>query len=648
MAGAAREAGLGWAAVSTTLVEANAALATHALAPQPNINKPAQEKPRPYCGGQEPLFFTALAFSCGIVAATFLWRSPWIWLGAFCLAASAAAVSLRRSPQLAAILTFVALVPLGGFYLQARDAAQPAVGANLQPFATGQDEVEVTAHVMREGIVRDSPYGGNQESVDVESEQLRLGDRVMVEPLGIRLTVYSKKAEEEEARTTGAESPLPVYRYGQHLYFPAKLRLPHNYRDPGAMDIAGYLTSQGIRLTGSAHGAEVEVLPGFMGSRLGYWRGRARRSVLDHIARLWPGERGALMQAALIGGRGFFGREIKTDFQRTGTYHILVVSGINVGILAFALFWLLRRLPMGEAWATVLTILLSWGYAFVADLGSPIVRATITLNIYLLTRLLFRDRAGLNALGIAALGTLVVNPRTLFEASFQLTFLSVIAVAGIAMPILRRTIYPMQTALRNVDSPEYDFSPPTRAAQFRVEARLVRAALQDVIGRRCANFVVVRVTGFVLAAAQLLFVSTVIQIALALPMAWYFHRATTMALPANALVIPIASVLLPSAVLAVALSYVSHWLAYVPAAIAGYALDALTGTIRLIGHIRIADVRVPTPTLAVSVAAALAFGLALLLARRRVLAGIGIAALFLAAIWIVIHPPAPRWRPGST
>ena len=150
------------------------------------------------------------------------------------------------------------------------------------------------------------------------------------------------------------------------------------------------------------------------------------------------------MQAMLIGGRAFFGRELKTNFQRTGTYHILVVSGINVGILAFAFFWALRRLPMGETAATVLTILFSWGYAFLADLGPPIVRATITLSVYLLTRLLFRDRAGLNALGIAALGILVAAPRTLFEASFQLTFLSVIAVAGIAVPILQRTLYPLQ------------------------------------------------------------------------------------------------------------------------------------------------------------------------------------------------------------
>jgi competence protein ComEC len=283
---------------------------------------------------------------------------------------------------------------------------------------------------------------------------------------------------------------------------------------------------------------------------------------------------------------------------------------------------------MGETWATITTILLSWGYAFLADLGSPIVRATITLNIYLLTRLLYRDRAALNGLGIAALGILLVNPRTLFEASFQLTFLSVIAVAGIAVPVLQRTLYPLRSAVRNLDSPAFDFSLPTRAAQFRSDLRLVRTQLGNLVGTRVGNLLVVRGTGLVVGAAELLFISTLIQVALALPMAWYFHRATTMALPANALVIPIAEVLLPAAVVSVALSYASTWLAYVPALVSAYALDALTGTIRIIGHMRISDVRVPTPALGVYCAAAAAFGLALLLARRRMLwAAIGLAGL---------------------
>ena len=609
-------------------------------------DRPRSIPPLSYCGGQEPLFLVALAFCAGILLANDLWRWPGVWLLGFLLPMGGAGYTLQRSPRLAFFLALIAFCPLGAFYLQAHDAAQPTIADDLQFLATGRDKVEITAHVLREGLIRDSPYGGKQESVDIESDELRLDDRVLRESIGIRLTIYSKKIEEERAAAGGNESPLPAYNYGQRLHLAAKLRMPRNYRDPGAMDVAGYFASQGIRLTGSAHALDVEALPGFTGTRIGRWRDAARRSLLARIAQLWPGERGALMQAALIAARASFGRDIKSDFQRTGTYHILVVSGINVGILAFALLWALRRIGLSETWATVLTIVLSWSYAFVADLGSPIVRATIMLNIYLLSRLLFRDRAGLNSLGIAALGILLVNPRSLFEASFQLTFLSVVAVAGIAAPILRRTVYPLQTGLRHLDAPEYDYSHPTLAAEFRIAVRLIHQYLRKVIGRRGADFLIVGVTTLVLAGAQLLFVSLVIQLALALPMAWYFHRAITMSLPANALVLPIAGLLLPGAVLAVGLSYVSPWLAFLPATVAGYALDALTGTVRIVGGFRISDVRVPTPTLYVSLAAASAFCLALLLARRRIAATFGIAALLATAVWIALYPPAPRWRPG--
>jgi competence protein ComEC len=539
----------------------------------------------------------------------------------------------------------LALAPLGAFYLQVFDAAQ-TTPPNLEGFSNGEGTAVVTAHIVREGIVRDSPYGAKQESVDVEAEELIRGDQQLATPVGIRLTVFSKRADEEEAVGSGAESALPVYTYGQRLQIAAKLRAPRNYGNPGALDLVGYLASQGVRLTGSARAADVEVLPGFAGSRIGLLRSNARRSVLSHIQRLWPGEPGALMQAMLIGGRAFFGRELKTNFQRTGTYHILVVSGINVGILAFALFWALRWLPMGEAAATILTILFSWGYAFLADLGPPIVRATITLSLYLLTRLLFRERAGLNALGIAALGILVAAPRTLFEASFQLTFLSVIAVAGIAVPILQRTLYPLQRALRNIDSPAYDFSLPTRAAQFRSDLRLVRENLAQIVGLRPANLILRKGIGCILAVSELVLISFIIELSLALPMAWYFHRTTTMSLPANVLVIPLASILMPAAVLAVALSYPAFWLAHLPTVIAGYALALLTGTVRLIGHFRISDVRLPAPGPIVCIVAALSLGLAMILARRRLLlAWLGIAGLMAAAVFIVFVPPKVQRRP---
>jgi len=302
---------------------------------------------------------------------------------------------------------------------------------------------------------------------------------------------------------------------------------------------------------------------------------------------------------------------------------------------------------MGETAATVLTILLSWGYAFLADLGQPIVRATITLSIYLLTRLLFRDRARLKALSIAALGILVAAPRTLFEASFQLTFLSVIAVARIAVPILQRTSYPFQRALRNIDSPAYGFSLPTRAAQFRSDLRLVRENLAQIIGLKPSNFILRKGIGFVLAASELVLVSVIIELSLALPMVWYFHRSTTMSLPANVLVIPLASILMPAAVPAVALSYIAFWIAHLPALVAGYLLALLTGTIRLIGQFRISDVRLAVPSPGGCWTSAFALALAMVLARRcLLLAWLGVAGLLAAAIAIVVLPPSMRWRPG--
>src|SRR5437868_2122068 len=137
------------------------------------------------------------------------------------------------------------------------------------------------------------------------------------------------------------------------------------------------------------------------------------------------------------------------------------------------------------------------------------------------------------------------------------------------------------------------------------------------------------------------------QLALALAMAWSFHRATTLALPANALVVPLAELLMPAAVLAVALSYVSLAIAKLPALIAGMALQGITGTVHLVGAVRLADLRVPTPSVYASFAAALALALALYAARRgRALFAASLAALLASAVWITVAGAAPRLRPA--
>jgi len=125
---------------------------------------------------------------------------------------------------------------------------------------------------------------------------------------------------------------------------------------------------------------------------------------------------------------------------------------------------------------------------------------------------------------------------------------------------------------------------------------------------------------------ELIVMSAVLQIGLALPMAYYFHRATSVAMPANLLVIPFLQLLMP-AVLAIAVGYVSMMLAKIPAAIAGVALQGIAGTVQWLGGLRLADIRVATPSLAVILCSGLAIIICVLLMRRRVaLSAIGIAA----------------------
>lgn len=602
----------------------------------PPIPVRAQLAPR------QPLLYAVLSFSAGIWLGTRIWRPPFWWALALLVFVVAGAMLLLRRPRWATTLVCGALTLLGAFVIQARGPV--TVNYEILRFADSS-QVRLTAHVITDGLRREGGFGAERQVVEVETE--KVGTEVSGENVqaGLRLTIYSPPKSGDNAK---AAAPMPLYPYGQRLRLTAKLRPPRNFGNPGSFDYRGYLAQRGIAALGSANQADIQVLPGFVGSRSADWRNRLRRSVLAQIHALWPAQQAALMDAMVIGEDAFIDRDTRVNFQRSGTYHVLVVSGMNLGILAFVVFWALRRLRIGDFWASLATALLGFGYAYLCDWGSPIVRSALMLLFYLVTRLLYRDRAPVNAVAGAALGILILEPRALLDPSFQLTFLSVLAIAGIGVPIIERTSQPYRRALLRLDAIVYDFSFAPRLAQFRLDLRIIAGRLRRFVGVRAAYLSIGGGLRFLLGVYEVMLISALMQVSLALPMAWYFHRATTLALPANALIIPLTEILMPAATLAVALAYISLSLAKLPALIAGLALQGITGTIHLVGRLRLADLRVATPSLAVALAAALALALALAtVGRRRWLAITGLCALLVSALWMSIIPPHPRVRRGA-
>jgi competence protein ComEC len=610
------------------------------MAELPLIDKPAAVstkhafQPKP---PRQPMLWASLSYALGIVAGVHAWRPASMWVTAAVAFMAASLYFVRRRKLLTFSLALGAFFPGGALQIQLRGATN-ALDTSLEPFADGQP-VALTAHVIREGKFREGGSSEITQSLDVETEEIvaQNGQPIPVHS-GVRLGIYSTRPQAVQQR---------LFHYGERLCLPVKLKLPRNFRNPGAFDYQQYLAANGISALGSAKAEEIEVLPGFAGSRLELWRTRIHAGIIAKVHALWPPPEAALIDAMVIGEEAFIDRDTRVDFQRSGTYHILVVSGMNVTILAFVVFWTLRRLRLAEIPATLLTIFFCVAYAFLTEVGAPVWRATLMCAIYLGTRLLYRDRAMVNALGAAALALLVFDPRQLFTASFQMTFLCVLIVAAIGLPFIERTSRLYRQALTHWDADDYGPSLPPRVAQFRLDLRLIASQLARFIGTHWSLRLIRTLTIIFLAAFELLLVSAVMQMGLALPMAYYFHRATTIGLPANMAVVPLTQLLMPAAILTITLGYISPILAKLPALLTAFALQSITGTVHGLGGFRLADLRLATPSLVMVAAASAALALAILCARRRALLALtGMLPLLLASLALAFVHPKPQTHPG--
>jgi competence protein ComEC len=591
---------------------------------------------------RQPMLWAALAYSVGIIAGTHSWRpaSWWLAAGTAFFAAGLYFVRNQGRKYLSAALALGAFFLAGALHIQLRgSSARPDI--SLEPFADGQP-VDVTAHAITEAKLREAAPNELRQTLDIETEQIVLADSTPIPANArIRLSIYAA------GESPSNPSPMHLFHYGERICLPVKLKLPRNFRNPGAFDYQGYLASHNIAALGSTKIEDVQLLPSFVGSRLELFRARIHSSIIAQIHALWPPPQAALIDAMVIGEDAFIDRDTRVDFQRSGTYHILVVSGMNVTILAFVVFWTLRRLRLNEISATLLTIFFCVLYALLTEVGAPVWRATLMCAIYLGTRLLYRDRCMLNALGIAALALLVFDPRQLFTASFQMTFVCVLIVAAIGLPLVERTSQLYRHSLAHWDSDDYGGLLLPCVAQFRLDLRLLASRLARFIGQPLSFKMTRGMTITCLRIFELLLVSAVMQMGLALPMAYYFHRATTIGLPANVAIVPLTQLLMPAAVFTAALGYLSPLLAKLPALPALLAVKAITGTVHGLGGLRLADLRVATPSLPMIVGASGALILCMLSARRRALLALaGLLSLLAASLALAFIPPKPQTHPG--
>ena len=230
-----------------------------------------------------------------------------------------------------------------------------------------------------------------------------------------------------------------LFKYGNYIRARVKLKEPHNFNNPGGFDYKRYLLYRGIRLRGYvSRPSDIVIMRESAGNyfktRIERYRSRLRGLILENA----PSPEGGILQALILGEKGRIPEDITDKFNRAGVSHILAISGLHVGIIAFLSLIIIRTIMKSSEYlllrfnifkvSALFAVIPIIGYAFIAGLRISTIRATIMILCFLIALLAGRGRDLLNILAFAAFAILIISPASLFDVSFQLSFVAVASI----------------------------------------------------------------------------------------------------------------------------------------------------------------------------------------------------------------------------
>ncbi|MFZ5801899.1 MAG: ComEC/Rec2 family competence protein [Candidatus Omnitrophota bacterium] len=295
----------------------------------------------------------------------------------------------------------------------------------IENFAASQQDPDLSARrVYLEGIIKTQPewkeIGKRRSGSFVLSarDMVRASNkgREWIEPEGDAIVHWIYPP-------SGLERGDRIRLYGELVGLPRPL-------NPGQFDYGDFLQKKGIRSIFYAYGpwamkrlSKAVAVNGWYAliDRIRLWM-RAR------IQELFPAREASVFQALLLGLRKDIGPEIRDSFAKTGTAHILSISGLHVTLIAGMIFTLLLLTGNGQRVSAACSLIAVSGYVFLAGAAYPVQRAGIMAAAVFAGKIFEREPRFLNNFFFAFLIILWSWPPALWDVAFQLSFLSVFAL----------------------------------------------------------------------------------------------------------------------------------------------------------------------------------------------------------------------------
>ncbi len=363
-----------------------------------------------------PFVLIALSVAAGIWLAANFPMPAALLAAAFAVGvlATVGAAWLRSAP-LSIWLAACAMLVCGGALRYTLDAPLPAA-RSIARF-NGQ-------HVILEGVVVDEPdVRPTHTSLRLRPLRIRTA-QVTDDALDDLVLVRVKVPGDREDRSAGealrgrVRSDYGKWPYGSLVYVEGWLDAPPRM---GSFDYREYLARRGVFSWISQPRALAKIGTTPDSQQFYAYLLRFKNTIRQGIWNTLPEQKAALLSGILLGDGQTISADLKEDFRRTGTSHLIAISGSNFSILVALTLPLMIRL-VGRRQAAMLAMPVIALYAVFVGLEASVVRAAVMASVGLVGMLLWRTGITLNTLCAAAFILLVANPHLLFDAGFQLSF----------------------------------------------------------------------------------------------------------------------------------------------------------------------------------------------------------------------------------
>jgi competence protein ComEC len=168
------------------------------------------------------------------------------------------------------------------------------------------------------------------------------------------------------------------------------------------------------------------------GNRILIYANAVRQKLLDqykkhHIA----GDNFAVLSALTLGYKNDMSPEIKQSFSVSGAMHVLSVSGLHVGVIFYIisqLLFFLEKKKYGRIFRFIIVLVVLCGYATLTGLSSSVMRSTLMFSLMGFGDLFLRSKNTYNTIAASAFIMLLINPFSIMDVGFQLSYLAVMSI----------------------------------------------------------------------------------------------------------------------------------------------------------------------------------------------------------------------------